>query len=312
MFETIKNIFSRRAVIHDLRDTSYVGYQLRSDLYGNVIFRNIYGLLTNLINDVTFTSADNKIEMFTRFNIFVQTYGQQVLNALYENGFVVIGFDGVIFRPLRATEYHINKNSDGIEFISKLPNVKIYPLLSDIFEEKQISYAQHLRAYIKFIDNVLNSSATLTERLGTLIIGSPKNLTNAPTETILPKSEKEQLEKDLASDYGSLRGQKQIMLLPREMAWQTINLSGFDNHTNDKLRTAVTIIADCLQVPSNQISLIDTFNTNAFANGSELREGDFLKYATFERLLNSTFVKLATNIGIKVNYTIYNKPTRTI
>jgi len=189
---------------------------------------------------------------------------------------------------------------------------KIFVLYSDIFEEKQISYKQHLHPYIHYIDSVLNSSATLNERLGTLIIGSPKNLSNAPTEVVLPKTEKDRLEKELSEDYGSLSRQKQIMLLPREMSWQTINLAGFDNKTYEKLNIAVMVIADALQVPANQVSLIDSFNSKAFSNGTELREGDFLKYATFERLLNFTLIRLANAMELKVDYTIYNKPVRTI
>ena len=311
MFNFIQNIFKRKEVLHTPR---VVGGWCGCNMpFGNVIFRNIYALLTNILNDVTFTKIKGNIANFAMFKVFVEQYGQMALNLLYERGYVVVGLSDVGLWLMSTNDYVTYTTGEG-RFVVEPKNKqqKIFVLYSDIFEEKQISYKQHLHPYIHYIDSVLNSSATLNERLGTLIIGSPKNLSNAPTEVVLPKTEKDRLEKELSEDYGSLSRQKQIMLLPREMSWQTINLAGFDNKTYEKLNIAVMVIADALQVPANQVSLIDSFNSKAFSNGTELREGDFLKYATFERLLNFTLIRLANAMELKVDYTIYNKPVRTI
>jgi hypothetical protein len=48
------------------------------------------------------------------------------------------------------------------------------------------------------------------------------------------------------------------------------------------------------------------------SNGGELKEGDFAKYQTFERLLNKTFIALANAMLLKVDYQIYNKPQRNV
>lgn len=311
MFEFIQNIFKKKQILHTPR---IVGGWFGCNMpFGEVIFRNIYALITNILNDVTFTKIKGDVTKFAMFKVFVEQYGQMTLNLLFERGYIVIGFSDVELWVMNVNDYEINTTSEG-RFVVEAKNKqqKIFVIFSDIFEEKQISYKQYLRPYINYIDSVLNSSATLNERLGTLIIGSPKNLSNAPTEIVLPKSEKDRLEKELSEDYGSLSRQKQIMLLPREMSWQTINLAGFDNKTYEKLNIAVMVIADALQVPANQVSLIDSFNSKAFSNGTELREGDFLKYATFERLLNSTLIKLAKAMELNVTYNIYNKPTRNL
>lgn len=311
MFDFIQNIFKRKQILHTPRIVG--GWYGCNMPFGNVIFRNIYALITNILNDVTFTKIKGDVAKFAMFKVFIEQYGQMALNLLFERGFSVVGMNDVSMWLMHVNDYITHTTAEG-DFVIEPKNKqqKIFVLYSDIFEEKQISYKQHLTPYINYIDSVLNSSATLNERLGTLIIGSPKNLSNAPTEIVLPKSEKDRLEKELSEDYGSLSRQKQIMLLPREMNWQTINLSGFDNKTYEKLNIAVMVVADALQVPANQVSLIDSFNSKAFSNGSELREGDFLKYATFERLLNSTLIKLAKAIELNVTYSIYNKPVRNL
>ena len=75
---------------------------------------------------------------------------------------------------------------------------------------------------------------------------------------------------------------------------------------------AVLAICDRMKVPANQVAIIDANSSKSLSNGSELREGDFNKYQSFERLLNRTFVQMAQAYGMTVDYTIYNKPIRTI
>ena len=80
-------------------------------------------------------------------------------------------------------------------------------------------------------------------------------------------------------------------------------------------------IADRIKVPANQVGLIDAMSSKSLSNGSELREGDYNKYQSFERLLDCTFVQFARDLGlypgmsevvqgevVRGYYTIYNKP----
>jgi len=126
-------------------------------------------------------------------------------------------------------------------------------------------------------------------------------------QKLLP-SEIEKLEKSVEKNYGALDTQKIIHFLSDDLKFEVINLAGQNLGLNEKLKIAVLAIADKIKVPANQIALIDANTSKAFANGSEMVQGDFQKYQSFERLLVSTFVELAKMLQIDITYEIYNKP----
>ena len=96
------------------------------------------------------------------------------------------------------------------------------------------------------------------------------------------------------------------------MQFTIINLAGLDSKTIEKSKFAISAICDRLKIPSNQVSIIDSSSgRNTLSNGGEIREGDLLKYKSFERLLNKTFVKMAKDLDLIIDYTIYNKPVVT-
>jgi hypothetical protein len=92
------------------------------------------------------------------------------------------------------------------------------------------------------------------------------------------------------------------------MKFQTISLTNIDNRLTERVRMAVELIADRVKVPASQIAVIDATAGKSLSNGGEVHEGDRLKYKSFERLLNKTFVNMAETIGLAVTYSIYNKP----
>ena len=120
------------------------------------------------------------------------------------------------------------------------------------------------------------------------------------------------MEKEIAKEYGLLNKQRQIMLLPRGMKFQTVSLTNIDQKLTERVRMAVELIADRIKVPASQIAVIDATAGKSLSNGGEVHEGDRLKYNTYERLLNKTFVMFAQALGIRVTYTIYNKPADAI
>ena len=93
------------------------------------------------------------------------------------------------------------------------------------------------------------------------------------------------------------------------MQFTQINLSALDSKTIEKSKFAIQSICDRLKIPANQVSMIEGSTSNGLSNGGEIREGDLLKYKTFERLLNKTFIRMAKDLDLIVDYTIYNKPT---
>jgi hypothetical protein len=91
---------------------------------------------------------------------------------------------------------------------------------------------------------------------------------------------------------------------------QTLSLASMDLKVSEKVKIAILAIAGKIKVPANQVPLIDAMSSKSLSNGGELREGDFNKYQTFERLLNKTFIRFAEELRLQVDYTIYNKPLR--
>lgn len=316
IFDSIYNkykAFRDKVVIRDTRDTSYYcNWQEKRLDYARVIFRNIVELLTDLANDVEWINAGGNSMMFANFVKFFNTEGKIILNRLYRFGFVVIGYkNGRGFFLMYKNIDYLEVSRDDKSIVEPLDKfVSVYVMRSSAYKEEAVSDLQICQPFLSFLNDVLNASATISRRLGVVVVASPKNLSSAPTQAVLRKEDKKEIESDLSKEYGALRNQSQIMVLPREMSFNTINLAGLDVKTEEKARMAILAIADRIKVPSNQIAIIDANSSKSLANGSELREGDFNKYQSFERLLNETFVDMAKAIGLNVTYTIYNKPVR--
>lgn len=282
--------------------------------YADVIWYNICDILTDLIEDVKLQNdakTDASLQKYIAFKVFVYTHGKQVLQRLFDEGYVVIGYNSktAVFWQMRESEYE--KISDEGTTIVKPKNpeeVRAYVMKSSTY----VTYAQSDRAickgFLDFLDDVLNASATVSKRLGAVVVASPKNLTSAPTATVLSKEQKDDLEKQMREDYGALSNQSNIMLLPREMSWQVINLAGLELRMQEKVKTAILAIVDRIKIPANQVAIIDAQGSKQLANGSEIREGDKLKYKTFRRLFERTFVDMAREYGIRISYQIDGEP----
>jgi hypothetical protein len=188
------------------------------------------------------------------------------------------------------------------------PIVKTYVMKSATFATYGLSDRSICRGFLKFLDDVLNGSATVSKRLGAVVVASPKNLTNAPTATVLTDEQKKKIEEDMRKDYGALSNQSNIMLLPREMNWQVINLAGLELRMQEKVKTAILAIVDRIKIPANQVAIIDAQSSKQLANGSEIREGDKLKYKSFRRLFERTFADMARYYGLQIDYKINGEP----
>jgi hypothetical protein len=281
--------------------------------FAEVIWYNICDILTDLIEDVKLQNeavTDASLQKYIAFKVFVYTHGKQVLQRLFDEGYVVIGYDfnTSVFWQMRDTEYTKVSANDATIIKPNNPEVRAYVMKSSTY----VTYAKSDRAickgFLDFLDDVLNASATVSKRLGAVVVASPKNLTNAPTPTVLTEEQKKKIEKEMREDYGALSNQSNIMLLPREMSWQVINLAGLELRMQEKVKTAILAIVDRIKIPANQVAIIDAQGTKQLANGSEIREGDKLKYKTFRRLFERTFVDMAREYGIRISYQIDGEP----
>ena len=281
--------------------------------FAELIWYNICDLLTDLIEDVELTNTSRNeftAAKYTAFKVFVYSFGKQVLQRLYDEGYVVIGYNPStnIFWQMQPNEYTKPSTERVIIAEPNNPIVKTYVMKSATFATYGRSDRSICRGFIKFLDDVLNGSATVSKRLGAVVVASPKNLTNAPTATVLTEEQKKKIEEDMRKDYGALSNQSNIMLLPREMNWQVINLAGLELRMQEKVKTAILAIVDRIKIPANQVAIIDAQSSKQLANGSEIREGDKLKYKSFRRLFERTFADMARYYGLQIDYKINGEP----
>ena len=281
--------------------------------FADAIFLNITDLLTDIISDVTLVLKKGDAMLFAEFKIMFENYGQVILNEMFTTGYAVIGYNETTgFFYMDKTQYTLNAKNE-ITALGKLKNAEIYVLKSDTYILSGRSDKAMLHGFLSYLDNVLNASNTTTARLGSLIMASPKQLTNSPIASVITNTEKKEAEKEISDEYGSLKKQKQILIWRQAMDFTTINLAGLDSKTIDKARFAVSAICDRFKVPATQVALIDsTVGGASLSNGGEIREGDLLKYKSFERLLNKTFIKMAKDIDLILDYEIYNKPKQEV
>lgn len=318
IFDEIKKRFIRAGEVLLVNRTQpyFGGWGFSAYSFAAVIWYNICDLLTDLMEDVQITDASGAIPMsersarFAAFKVFVYAWGKTILQRLFDEGYVVIGYDDVANRFWQMTDKEYSKVNEGdITAIEpRDPNVNVYVMKSATFVTYAKSDKQMCKGFLQFLDDVLNGSATVSKRLGAVVVASPKNLSSAPTAVVLTDEQKKKIEKDMRDDYGALSNQSNIMLLPREMSWQTINLAGLDLKMQEKVKTAILAIVDRIKIPANQVAIIDAQSSKALANGGEIREGDKLKYKTFRRLFERTFADMARYYGLKIDYAIDGEP----
>lgn len=279
--------------------------------FAAVLWYNICDILTDILEDVKISGTNPaQVQQVAAFRAFVYAWGKSILQKLFDDGFVVIAYDREFLRfwILDATEYR-RETVDGVTIIKpKDETLDAYVMKSATFVVYNKSDREMCHGFLRFLDDVLNGSATVSKRLGAVVIASPKNLTNAPTATVLTEEQKKKIEKDMRDDYGALSSQSNVMVLPREMSWQTINLAGLDLRMQEKVKTAILAIVDRIKIPANQVAIIDAQSSKTLANGGEIREGDKLKYKTFRRLFERTFADMARYYGLQIDYVIDGEP----
>ena len=311
----IRKMFRRNDgnVLFNTSTGFYGGFQCTNYPFARLVFANICDLLTDLANDVTFVRKVGDVMNFAHFVTFFGQYGKYILTRIFDQGFVVIARDkGGIYGILNPEEYTTQTRGNEMVVEPLEPTLKgqVYVMQSQTFRLYGMSDKMMCKPAMKMLDAILNSATTISERLGAFIIGTPATPSSSPIAGVLNEKQKKELEENLEKTYGSKDTQRQIMILPNDMKFQTINLSGLDIKMQDKVKTAILMICDRIQVPANQVAIIDAMSSKSFANGTEMREGDFNKYQSFERLLNETFIAMAKNYGLSLDYTIYNKPVR--
>ena len=278
--------------------------------FATIVFENICDLLVDLVSDTTLILKSGNPTTFKAFSDFFYRDGKRTLVDIFANGYAVIGYSDGKFEILDTGDYYKKIDGKKIEFVHRNPywQGEIIVFEGEHHRIYQMSHLEKLKPFMQLLNNVLNASNTVTKKLGVSIFATPRTMSGMNTVAKLHSHEIEKLEKDIEKGYGAIDTQKIIHFLSDDLRFEIINLAGQNLGLNEKMRVAVLAIADKIKIPANQIGLIDANTSKAFANGSEIKEGDFQKYQAFERLLQSTFVELAKMLHIEITYEIYNKP----
>lgn len=289
------------------------GWFVKRD-FASLIWYNICDIIADILEDVQLTPGNmssDGMELYAQFKAFVYMWGRAVLQKLWDDGYCVIGWstERGAFWIMTKNEYTQNTMGDVTTVSAYAAGVQVYVMRSPAYITFGISDRAMCKSWLDFLDDICNSSATVNKRLGALVVASPKNLTNAPTATVLTKEAKQAMEKEISEDYGSLAKQRNLLLLPREMSWQTINLAGLDLKTLEKAKMCILAICDRLKAPANQVAIVDANSAKTLANGGEMREGDRLKYGSFRRMFERTFADMGRNLGIVFTYSITGEPS---
>ena len=285
-------------------------FELTSNEFSKTIFYSIFDQLADLVNDVTIVSKDTTNTMlFAAFKKFVEFQGQKALHILANEGICVIGYNDVNFRILEQDEYTKVTNNKKTTITAKNGD-KVYVMTSKMFELKATSDYNMCKAWLDYANDVMNGSQTSTRRLGNLVVFSPKAQTGSPIQTVLDPATKKEIEDNLSKEYGALKSQKQAMVLTNPTDVSQVGLSGADFKIFDKVKLTALILCTYFKIPANQLPIVEATAGKSLSNGGELHEGDFLKYASFERLFNHTFMRMAADLSLNIDYSIYNKPQR--
>lgn len=308
-------IFRRGSdIVRSTRHVSFADWHEHRHAFAKVIFDNIIDILIDICNDVEYVNTKNiNTSLFLDFKRFFDVFGKTVMAHVFHNGYEVIGYSKTMYRDglcrlriLNIDEYHQTQTSNGVlHVIPNSTDTDVFVMKSSTFQTYGVSDYQILMPWLVYLDNCMNASNTSASRLGNLLVMTPR-----ATESVgvMSKKQREEAETYIQENYGPLATQKQVLLLGQSMDTHIVNLAAMDTQVTNKIKMAILAICDRIKVPANQVSIIDASTAKAFANGSELLQGDFAKYQSFERLLYQTFGILAEAMGLDIDYTIKNKP----
>lgn len=319
--DEIKRIIGRGQVIYDQRMQPWLGgFELTQHDFSNAIWYNMCDLITDIAEDVQLTDRsgasplDDRGAKYAAFRAFYYAWGKAILQAVYDNGFVVLGYDNerkVFMRMIEGTDYNTPTEDDKTIVQPHNPNIEVYVMKSATFVARGKSDRALCRGWLDYLDDVLNGSATMCRKLGIAVMASPKNSSSLPTPVVLTEQQAKEMEQKMETEHGILKNQRIVNLFPREMNFQPINIAGMDTRLQERIKTAILVLADRVKIPANQVAIIDALSSKSMANGSEIREGDKLRYKTFRRLFEHTFKDMAMYFKLQIDYAIDGEPLAT-
>jgi hypothetical protein len=268
-------------------------------------------MIISIFSEVEFeyTGNGNKF-YFENFVKFFNDYAIKVYNQLFNIGYVVVVWDNSFnYKLLRTTEYNVTTTDKELNIkihkniADKYPFSKL--LISDCFEINLKSDRDFLITICDLFNRYLTSSEISTSNLGALVAISPAANRDG---FALPITEEERkgIENSFSANYGTSTMQSQVAIFDNPKKIDHISLSQYDKENWEKAINCIALIAGHFDLPASQLPILDISGGNALSNGGEIREGDILKYKTFERILRY-YIEIGSE-NFTFNYKIKNKP----
>lgn len=261
-----------------------------SDALLMAVFKKIFKRL-NLI-DYRVNSLDPITAGTTAY--FLNNEMSSAFAELFQNGFILF------LKTVNGSLKYIRKSkaiqtADGWFYDDQQLEV----FFSDTFEVFGMSDGLMLKDTMKAIDNALNASQTVIKRLGVVVTGTPEQPSQNPQMVQLDNNEKDEIEREIQTDYGMLEEQKQFLLFRRPMKLQRIALGGRDLMITETVEMFTKILCDATNIPYDVMAMSgqSTFNN--------MEQAEKSMQDTAEEFVSKiwTFLKV---LGIDFSWTVNN------
>lgn len=265
-----------------------MGFRMTRGKYSDALLMSIFKKIFKRLNLIDYRiNNPNSITIGTVL-YFLNNELTSAFAELFQNGFIL--FDkqesGKVsyIRKTKATG-----TPDGWFYDGRQLEV----FYSDTYEVFGMSDGAMLKDTLKAIDNALNASQTVIKRLGVVVTGTPEQPTQNPQMVHMDGDDKDEMEKEIAQDYGMLEEQKQFLLFRRPMRLQRIALGGKDLLITETVEMFTKILCDATNIPYDVMAMSgqSTFNNMEQAEKSmqDTAEEFVSKIWTFFKVMGIDF-----------------------
>ena len=276
-----------------------MGFRMTRGKYSDVLLMSVFKKIFKRLNLIDYTVNSPDAITTGSVSYFLNNEMSAAFAELFQNGFVLFHKNPTgVFKYIRKNK--ATQTPDGWFF----NNEPLEAFYSDTFEVFGMSDGVMLKDTLKAIDNSINAAQTIIKRLGVVIVGTPEQPSQNPQIVQIDDKEKDDMEKEIQSDYGMLDEQKQFLLFRRAMKLQRIALGGRDLLITETVEMFAKILCDSMNIPYDVMAMSgqSTFNNMEQAEKSmqDTAEEFVSKIWTFLKVMNIDF-------SWKVNNSKYGK-----
>lgn len=271
-----------------------MGFRMTRGKYSDAVLMGVFKKIFKRLNLIDYKiNTLNSVTVGT-VSHFLNNEMTSAFAELFQNGFV-------LFLKTGTGAFKYVRKSDAVQTVNGwfFNGQQLDVFYSDTFEVFGMSDGMMLKDTLKAIDNALNANQTVIKRLGVVITGTPEQPSQNPQITQMDGVEKDEMEKEIQTDYGMLEEQKQFLLFRRPMRLQRIALGGKDLMITETVETFTKILCDATNIPYDVMAMS---GQSTFANQEQAEKS---MQDTAEEFVSKiwTFFRV---LGIDFSWTVNN------